>query len=108
MDDQDRDNLVRRIKDIFPEIDSAAVVGLREADEGYAVLCGEITDLQRDFPVIARVVEGEGAVSMSAEEHEAFRRYLDIKTDMYAAERLQIYFHGHADCFAYLKKIGAV
>jgi len=49
-----------------------------------------------------------GAISLTAEEHKALVRYLEIKTEMEDIERKQIYFRGHTDNFAYLKKIGAI
>ena len=65
----------------------------------------ETIKLQELFPVIAKVVEGDGAVSLSAEEHKALSRYLDLKNEMENMERKQIYFRGHTDNYAYLKQI---
>jgi len=101
-------NLVERIEDAFPEIDSAIVSDLASANEKYAALREEISKLQKDYPTIVKVAEGSGAVNLSAEEHEALTRYFDVKSGMEDLERRQIYFRGHTDNFAYLKKIGAI
>jgi hypothetical protein len=100
-------NLAERIKDAFPEIDSDISTGLSGSDE-YAALQEEMRQLQRDFPAIAKAVEGVGAISLTNHEHAALVRYLSVKSEMEDLERRQIYFRGHTDGFAYLKKIGAI
>jgi hypothetical protein len=101
-------NLPDRIKDAFPEIDSDIATDLRKQDEGYSSLFRESGSLQAEFPVITDVLESEGEIALTAEEHAALVRYLAVKQEMEDAERQGIYFRGHTDCFAYLKKIGAV
>ena len=81
---------------------------LRKNNGEYAEMQREIIRLQEDFPVIPQIMEGDGAVSLSAEEHKALARYLRLKTNMENMERKQIYFRGHADNYHYLKKIGAI
>jgi hypothetical protein len=63
--------------------------------------------LQEDYPAIVNVFEGRGGVSLNADEHRALL-HLDMKRMMEDAERLHIYFRGHTDGFAYLKRIGAI
>ena len=101
-------NLVERIEDAFSEIDSEIVTDLSDTNDEYAALQKEVKKLQKDFPAIPKVIEGSGAISLTAEEHKALSRYLDIKSEMEDMERKQIYFRGHTDGFAYLKKIGAI
>jgi len=101
-------NLMERIEDAFPEIDSDICADLRDNDSEYTKLYREADKLQKDFPVIIQTIEGDGAVSLSAEEHGALIRYLGLKNDMENFERKAIYFRGHSDNFAYLKKIGAI
>jgi hypothetical protein len=77
-------------------------------DEGYHALFRESDSLQAEFPAIMNVLEGEGEISLTAEEHAALVRYLAARQEMEDAERQHIFFRGHADNFAYLKEIGAV
>jgi hypothetical protein len=105
--DYQRD-LIARICDTFPEIDGGIAVGLRKTDENYAALWRETLKLQEDCPAIVKVLEGSGGASLSADEHRTFLRYLGLKRRMEDAERLHIYFRGHMDGFAYLKRIGAI
>ena len=101
-------NLIERVEDAFPEIDSDISTDLFNGNEDYATLRQEIDKLQRTHPIIIELLEGEGAISLSADEHAALVRYMDIKMKIEEAERRHIYFRGHTDNFAYLKKIGAI
>ena len=101
-------NLVERIEDAFSEIDSDIVMDLSSTNDEYAALQEKIAELHKGFPAVVKAVEGSGAMSLTAEEHEALTQYLDIKTEIEDMERKQIYFRGHTDGFAYLKKIGAI
>jgi len=101
-------NLVERIEDSFSEIDSEIVTDLSDTNDEYAALQEKIKKLQKDFPAVVKVIESSGAVSLTAEEHKALTQYLEIKSEMEDMERKQIYFRGHTDSFAYLKKIGVI
>ncbi|MDR1541827.1 MAG: hypothetical protein LBU32_28365 [Clostridiales bacterium] len=101
-------SLPERIKDAFPKIDSDIATDLRKRDEGYSMLFKESDSLQTQFPAIMDVLEGEGEISLIAEEHAALVRYLTVKQEMEYAERQHIYFRGHTDGYAYLKEIGVV
>ena len=101
-------NLVERIEDAFLEIDNDIIADLSKADAEYAAMKKEILRLQSDFPAISKIMEGKGAISITAEEHAALSRYLAVKSSMEDMERKRIYFRGHTDGFAYLKKIGAI
>ena len=101
-------NLVERVEDAFTEIDSDICADLRDNDGEYAELWREAIKVQDAFPVIREITDSEGAVSLTAEEHAALVRYLGLKHDMENIERKQIYFRGHTDNYAYLKRIGAV
>jgi hypothetical protein len=101
-------NLPDRIKDVFHEIDSDITTELRKSDEGYAALFWESHNLQTEYPVIMEALDGEGEISLTADEHAAVLRYLAVKQKMEDAERRHIYFRGHTDSFAYLKEIGAI
>jgi len=101
-------NLAERIDAAFSEIDSNTCTDLRKNNSKYIEMWQEASKLQQEFPVIQKITEGDGAITMSAEEHTALVRYLSLKNDMENIERKQIYFRGHTDNFAYLKKIGAI
>ena len=101
-------DFVKRIEDGFMEIDNDIIVDLRKQDDSYLALCRQIGDMERDYPFILNVTEGEGDISLTAEEHRVLVEYFRLSLKKDNIERKQIYFRGHTDGYAYFKKIGAV
>ena len=63
---------------------------------------------QTQYPVIDKMNEDSGEIRMTAEEHRAYVNYLNLVRQMEDMERQHIYFRGHTDAVAYLKKIKAI
>ena len=101
-------DLIKRIEGMYDEIDNEVVVGMLDSDEEYAAMRKKVTDMQEAHPFIPEVVDSDKAVSLTAEEHVILLQYLDLVREVEDVERRQIYFRGHSDCFAYLKRIGAI
>ena len=101
-------DLPRRIEENFLEIESDIVVDMKANNSEYAELCGRLTAMQTDNPFIPALIEGEAAISLSAEEHKILSEYFNLQTKISDMERKQLYFRGHTDNFAYLKKISAI
>ena len=95
-------DLPSRIEDDFAEIDSDIVMDLQNTNEDYAELSDRMDQLRAQCPVIDRLGEDDGEIHMTAEEHRGLVRQME---DM---ERQHIYFRGHTDAVAYLKKIKAI
>ena len=68
----------------------------------------QISDLKKRFPCIMKVMEDKGEIHLTAEEHAAFVQCLRLLRKLDDMERLQLYFRGHTDAVAYLKKIKAI
>ena len=100
--------MVENLEFNFHEIASGITASLREMDEEYALLSEKRLELQEQFPCIQEIFDGEVKISMTADEHEGLLQYLSVVSDMENIERLRIYYAGHRDCFAYLKKIGVI
>ncbi len=100
--------MVENLEASFQEIASGVTAALQDTDAEYAALSRKRLELQGRFPCIGAALEGEGAVSMTAAEHAGLLEYLGVAGDMENIERLRLYYAGHKDCFAYLKKIGAI
>ena len=92
----------------FAEIDSDIVMDLLNTDEDYAELSDRMDKLKTQYPVIDKMNEGSGEIRMTAEEHRAYVDYLNLARQMEDMERQHIYFCGHTDAVAYLKKIKAL
>ena len=106
MQDNIFDGLLAQLEERFEEMDSEITVALPERDEKYAALRARLEELERRFPFIESVLDGEGAVRLSAEEHVGLVEYNRTTDEAENRERLNLYLTGHRDCFAYLKKIG--
>ena len=101
-------DLADRISDSFSEIESDITVDLRKSSEDYFSLYESISDLKAKHPFISKVLEGNGELSLSAEEHEILARFFRLQFRLESMEREHIYFRGHTDCISYLKKVGAL
>lgn len=101
-------DLPERIKADFLNMDGDTVVDLRSTDSEYQALYHRYAEMQKDHPFIDKVLEGEGEITMAAEDHAAFVEYMRLRRELDDMERLHIYFRGHTDAFAYLKRIGAI
>lgn len=101
-------NLSERIEDAFPEIDNDISTDLFHNNNEYAALRQEAGKIQEQYPVVEKVLEGDGEISLSADEHGALVRYIALSKQIEDMERQQIYFRGHTDGYAYLKKIGVL
>lgn len=88
----------------FAEIDSDIVVDLLNSNEEYAALSEQMSVMRKQHPFILNLDEGDGAITLSAEEHETYLAYIGLMHQTEDMERLQIYFRGHTDAVAYLKK----
>lgn len=86
---------------------SANVMGA----EGLLILLWKISEkctIQKNYPFILEVMEGAGEICLTDEEHRVLVDYFRLVLRKDNIERRQIYFRGHTDGYAYLKKIGAV
>jgi len=95
------------INERYKEVENEVAVKLRE-DEQYTARRKECDRLMEKYPCILQVLEGKGAVSISEDEHAAFVQYTMLKYKEENMERREIYCFGHADCIAYLKRVGAL
>ena len=95
-----------QIEERFEEMDSDLTVALPERDEKYAALRAKLTELDQEHAYIEAVLDGEGAVCLNAEEHATLVEYVRTTDEAENRERLNLYFAGHRDCIAYLRRIG--
>lgn len=64
--------------------------------------------MKKRFPCIMKVMEDKGEIQLTTEEHAAFVQCLRLLRKLDDMERLQLYFRGHTDAVAYLKRIKAI
>lgn len=101
-------DLSDRIADSFDEIENDITVDLRKTNEEYSSLYQNIAELKAKHAFIDKVMEGDGELSLSAEEHAVLTKFFRLQFQLESMERQHIYFRGHTDCYSYLKKVGAL
>lgn len=101
-------DLADRIADSFAEIENDITVDLRKNNEEYYSLYQSISELKAKHPFIQKAMEGNGGLSLSAEEHEILTSFFKLQFRLESMERQHIYFRGHTDSVSYLKKVGAL
>lgn len=99
--------MIERISEEYDESDSNMILELAATDQEYADLKQEMSELKHQHPFIGKLLEGNGEVQITAQEHEILNRYFRLYLRADNMERKHIYFRGHTDGFSYLKKIGA-
>lgn len=100
-------DLAARLEDSFPEIENEIILDLRENNESYMALRDKISDIENENAFIGQTLNGSGEVHMTADEHSVLTEYLRLRFNLDDMEREAIYFRGHTDAVAYLKKIKA-
>jgi hypothetical protein len=65
-------------------------------------------EIKSRHPFVRSVFEGDASVFPSAEDYQAWLDYKKSSDESDQMERMALYLQGHADCFAYLRKIGAL
>lgn len=101
-------SLPERISEQFSEVDSDITVDLRKSNPSYNDLSRQMEEMKKQNPFIMQLLEGEGEVNLTDEEHETLKAFFRLYLKADDMEREHIYFRGHTDGFAYLQKIGAL
>jgi len=105
---EDFPGLIAQLECLFSELSSDLTIAMRDSDEEYAAMSKRLTALSMKHRFIEPALEGGGALSLSEEEHAGLVEYLNLRDELDRRERLNLYYAGHRDCFAYLHKIGVV
>lgn len=99
--------MIERISEEYDESDSNMVLELAATDQEYANLKQQMSKLRQQHPFIGKLLEGDGEVQLTAQEHGILNQYFRLYLRADNMERKHIYFRGHTDCFSYLEKIAA-
>lgn len=99
--------MIERISEEYDKSDSNMVLELAATDQEYADLKQQMSELKHQHHFIEKLLEGDGEVQLTAQEHEILNQYFRLYLRADNMERKHIYFRGHTDGFSYLKKIGA-
>lgn len=99
--------MIERISEEYDESDSNMVLELAATNQEYADLKRQMSELKHQYPFIEELLEGDGEVQLTDQEHEILNQYFRLYSRADNMERKHIYFRGHTDCFSYLENIGA-
>ncbi len=99
-------DLGQRLENDFPEIENDIMADLQESSEEYAGLHRQLSELKAQYPTVRKLLEGDGEVCLTAEEHAALKQIIQLRFRLDDLERRQLYFRGHTDAISYLKKTG--
>lgn len=97
--------MIERISEEYDESDSNMVLELADTDQGYAALKQQMSELKHQYPFIEKLLEGDGEIRLSAQEHEILNQYFRLYFRADNMERKHIYFRGHTDCFPIWRKL---
>lgn len=101
-------DLASRLEESFHEIENDALTDLAEIDEEYAKLQAQISRLKRQNQFIGELIDGSFEGSLSEQQSVALVKFIELYMDLEEMERKHLYFRGHTDAFAYLKKISVI
>ena len=101
-------DLGERLEEAYADIENDIVIDLRENSEECKALFEQLAELKKKNPIIRKLLETDGELHISAEERAVLREAYRLQHKLEDMERQQIYFRGHTDAVAYLKKIGAI
>lgn len=82
------------------QVDGETMKWLKE-QEFYQELRKEQNEIMEKFPCVDEVLEGQGEVVLTKEEHAAVVHYLEIQQKMDSAERREYYRFGHVHAQRY-------
>lgn len=57
--------------------------------------------LIENYPMLLTVLDGDGEITLNADEHRAFKEYLANRDDMERLEREYYYYYGQSHVFSY-------
>lgn len=82
---------------IETKVESKVYVFLRNSHDEYMRLQKQRNEIVEKYPILINLVEESGQISLTEEEHAAFRQFVVINDRMTRLEMQAYYFCGHAD-----------
>ena len=78
---------------VYEEINLAVISRLQEC-EYYQKWREEMEEILEEHPFFESIIMGEGAVSLTVEEHKEFVRYMAVRNTMETAQKREWYYEG--------------
>ena len=90
------------IKESDMDVDKRIVEYLKEHNQEYMDLGKEVDKILDDYPILSQLLDKENAITLTEEQHKAYRKYILLKEDMENLERSGRYLMGQADMIPYM------
>ena len=90
------------IKESDMDVDKRIVEYLKEHNQEYMDLGKEVDKILDDYPNLSQLLDKENAITLTEEQHKAYRKYIFLKEDMENLERSGRYLMGQADMIPYM------
>ena len=90
------------IKESEMDVDKRIVEYLKEHNQEYMDLGKEVDKILDDYPILSQLLDKENAITLTEEQHKAYRKYIFLKEDMENLERSGRYLMGQADMIPYM------
>ena len=90
------------IKESDMDVDKRIVEYLKEHNQEYMDLGKEVDKILDDYPILSQLLDKENAITLTEEQHKAYRKYIFLKEDMENLERSGRYLMGQADMIPYM------
>ena len=84
------------------DVDKRIVEYLKEHNQEYMDLGKEVDKILDDYPILSQLLDQENAITLTEEQHKAYRKYIFLKEDMENLERSVRYLMGQADMIPYM------
>ena len=82
-------DLGQRLENDFPEIENDIMADLQESSEEYDGLHRQLSELKAQHPAVRKLMEGDGEVCLTAEEHAALKQIVQLRFRLDDLERRQ-------------------
>ena len=93
---------------LLEKVDRDTVQELLAEHEEYQTFCAKRKELLNQYPVIEKLLDDNGEVRISEQEHQAVLEYLQVRDKIENKVRLYHYLYEHIHCYEYMKKIGVI
>lgn len=90
------------IKESDMDVDKRIVEYLKKHNQEYIDLGKEVDKILDDYPILSQLLDKENAITLTEEQHKAYRKYIFLKEDMENLERSGRYLMGQADMIPYM------
>jgi hypothetical protein len=100
--------MIAQVEEQFLALDTDVTAELLKKDAEYADLRKRRKEMDNSHPFLEQALQGRDGLTLTAEQHETLVEYFNLYVEIENCERLHLYYAGHRDCFAYLRKIGVI